>query len=166
MNNRVIAASLGIEYVPDEKEPIVEDSEEVVEDSEVEEETVEVLDPVSELLGPEPVIGHVEQDYEFTRKKMKSVIEKGDAALSDLMDMVKEEPNARAFEVVATMIKTMSDVTTSFFDLQKRNKELHQGSLAAIGGKPDIAIRNGVVFAGDSAAMLQHLKNKQKESKQ
>lgn len=166
MSNKIIAASLGIEYVPENGD---EDSvnEEVSLDSEdsanVETTEITETDVIGELIGPEKEIGHVEQDYDYTRRKMKTFLELGETGLKDLMDVVKDDPSSRGYEVLSTMLGTVTDMATKFFDLQKKNKELHLGSLAAVGGKPDIAIRNGIVYAGDSAAMLERLKARQKE---
>jgi hypothetical protein len=159
MSNKVIAASLGIEYVPEGAED-EEATVEELDESEVPLPTEGEVDVVGELLGPEKEIGHVEADYEYTRSKMKTFLELGETGLKDLMENVKEEPSARSYEVLSNMLGTVTDMATKFFDLQKKNKELHLGSLAAVGAKPDIAIRNGVVFTGDSADMLQRLKEK------
>lgn len=122
-------------------------------------------DAITEMFGEEPEIGHVEQDYEFTRTKMRNIIEKGEEALNNLIEMVGEEPTARGYEVVSTMLKTMTDMGSQFFELQKKNRDLHQGDFGRLGEKPtNMRIQNGVVFTGDSASMLEYIKQKKKEN--
>lgn len=163
MSNKVIAASLGIDYLPAEDTDEVEDSLEEPFSTDTENDTPSEIDPVAALIGPEQEHGHIEQDYDYTRKKMKSFLETGERGLNDLMDFIKDDSTARSYEVLSTMLGTVTDMATKFFDLQKKNKELHQNSLANISGKPDIAIRNGIVYAGDSASMLERLKEKKKQ---
>lgn len=162
MSNKVIAASLGIEYVPEDADDTEEFSPELPVSPNSENSESSENDPVAELLGPEKDVGHVEQDYLYAREKMKTFLEFGETGLKDLMEFVKDDKSARGYEVLGTMLSTVTDMATKFFDLQKKNKELHMGSLSNITGKPDIAIRNGIVYTGDSAGMLEHLKEKRR----
>lgn len=186
MSTKIIAQNLGIDWDKDdeknvpltEEEEVVDDeqvdcvSDDVEERGEEEEETGNEdlsssssgqTDAVTEFFGPEQKIGHVEEDYEFTRRKMRAILTKGEQALNGALDMVNEDPSTRGYEVFATMLKAVSDVSVSYFDLQKRNRDLHQGGLASIGGKPQsIQMQNGIVFTGDSATMLEQLKARKK----
>lgn len=161
MSSKVIAETLNVELTEDESPVSAEEA--VSADVEIVDTSESDIDTIKEMFGEEKPIGHVEQDYEFTRTKMKSIITKGEEALTDLMDMIGDDPSARGYEVVSTMLKTLSDMSVQFFDLQKRNRELHQGSLAGVGGKPSgVQVQNGIVFSGDSASVLQHIKNRKK----
>jgi hypothetical protein len=148
MSNKAIAEALGIESTTEDSvdEPFSLDTENT--------ESTEI-DALAEFIGPELPVGHIETDYNFTRDKMKTFLQQGEVALGGIMGVVKEDPTARGYEVVSTMLKTVTDMATSFFDLQKKNKELHQGQIGQNGGKGEVNIRNGVVFAGDSASYLE-----------
>jgi hypothetical protein len=173
MNTKEIEKTLGIDWDKEDAAPVmaeeVSDDDDDYNNEEVDDalaggEETKPVDVIGELIGPEKKIGHVEEDYEFTRKKMRSILKSGEEALEGAMKMVNEDPSSRGYEVLSTLLKTVSDMSVSFFDLQKRNKELHQGSLAGIGTKPDtIKMQNGIVFTGDSATMLEQLRQRKKD---
>ena len=63
-------------------------------------------------------------DYDYARKNLYDVIEKGSDALEYIMDIAKQSESPRAFEVVTNLIKTMVDANKDLLELQKKNKEL------------------------------------------
>lgn len=65
-------------------------------------------------------------DYEYARKNLYDVIEKGSDALEHIMDIAKQSESPRAFEVVTNLIKTMVDANKDLLELQKKNKELQK----------------------------------------
>lgn len=122
-------------------------------------------DPITEMFGEEKKIGHVDEDYEFTRHKMRNILQTGEEALNNLMRMVDEDPSARGYEVVSSMLKTLTDMGSQFFELQKKNKDLHQGDLDRLGTKPsNFRIQNGIVLTGDSSSTLEYLRQRKKET--
>ena len=74
---------------------------------------------ISELV---PMIQN--DDYDYARKNLYDVIEKGSDALEYIMDIAKQSESPRAFEVVTNLIKTMVDANKDLLELQKKNKEL------------------------------------------
>ena len=79
--------------------------------------------------------------------------------------MVDEDPSARGYEVVSSMLKTLTDMGSQFFELQKKNKDLHQGDLDRLGTKPsNFRIQNGIVLTGDSSSTLEYLRQRKKET--
>ena len=49
----------------------------------------------------------ISDDFEYARENMMEVINKGQEALFDLMDVAKQSQHPRAYEVLATMMSTM-----------------------------------------------------------
>ena len=62
---------------------------------------------------------NIDQDYKAARETYHDLIEKGREGLEYMMEIAKESEHPRAFEVLATMIKTISDTNG---ELMKHNK--------------------------------------------
>lgn len=74
-----------------------------------------------------------EEDYAYSRDKLKKLIDTSETALEKMLIVAEEAEHPRAFEVLAGMIKTTSEVTMELMKLQSVRKEL----LAQDRGKPD-----------------------------
>ena len=90
------------------------------------------LDPISnevevitstEIVETKPV-DVVETDTEFARKNIRNLIDKGNVAVDNLLQVSKESEHPRAYEVVAGLMKTMADLNKDLLELQKRKKDL------------------------------------------
>lgn len=131
-------------------------------------------DNLSEILNIEPVIKTSQEistivpiaetatdtqtDYDLTRQTIRSLMRKGEEALDELIFVAKQSESPRAYEVVAGMIKNISDVTKELIDLQKKMKDLNEESSKSAGG---VNVQNAV-FVG-STAELQKLIRQSKE---
>lgn len=62
------------------------------------------------------------KDFEYSRKTYYDLIEKGQDALEEMMEVAKALEHPRAFEVVAGMIKNISDVNDRLAELHKKRK--------------------------------------------
>ena len=97
-------------------------------------------DVISGSLGLEPIIdspgrltsvlpilkAEKNDDYEYARRNLYDVIEKGNNALEDIMDVAKQSESPRAYEVVTNLIKTMVDANKDLLTLAKTRKELEK----------------------------------------
>ena len=94
-------------------------------------------DNLSEILNIEPVVkqevvpvqiepqNDTQTDYDLSRQTIRNLVRKGEEALDELLFVAKQSESPRAYEVVAGMIKNISDVTKELIDLQKKMKELN-----------------------------------------
>ena len=109
---------------------------------------------------PNPVViqSKEKNDYEYARQNMYDIIEKGQSALEDIVDIARQSESPRAFEVVTNLIKTLADANKDLMDLAKKNKELT---------KPDASNENKTVnnnlFVGSSSELLKMIKDKANE---
>jgi hypothetical protein len=97
-----------------------------------------------------------DDDYRLSRKTFRDLINKGNSAIEDLTDLAKESESPRAYEVLATLMKTVSDATKDLYDLQKKTKELRKldGN-----GKPAESITvEKAVFFGTPSELLAKMK--------
>lgn len=91
------------------------------------ENAVEIIPPqkqVPEVVNTPHEDNDVEADYNLSRKTFRSLIDKGNAAMENLTDLAKESESPRAYEVLATMMRTIADTTKDLFELQKKTKDL------------------------------------------
>ena len=92
-------------------------------------------------------------DYEYARRNLYDVIEKGNNVLEDIMDVAKQSESPRAYEVVTNLIKTMVDANKDLLQLAKTRKELEAR-------EPEKAqVTNNNLFVGSSAELLKMIKN-------
>jgi len=61
------------------------------------------------------------EDREYARENMKTIIENGADAMGVVLDIAKATEDPRAFEVFATLMKTMVDANKSLVGLHQKN---------------------------------------------
>lgn len=76
------------------------------------------------LAKPSLEENNTSKDFEYARENLYDVIEKGQAALFDMMDVAKQSQHPRAYEVLAGMIDTLVSANKDLLDLHKKKKEL------------------------------------------
>lgn len=113
-------------------------------------------------LSPMPVTKHVasndvQDDYDFARANLINTISKGQEALDGILDVAQMSQHPRSFEVVATLINSLTAANKDLLDLSKKKKELD--------GDNNPTTINNNLFVG-STAELQKLLKQQNESKE
>ena len=83
-----------------------------------------VVQQVQEVIVPTEGQIDQEEDYRLARKTFRQLINKGNDAIEGISDLAKESESPRAYEVMATLMKTVADTTKDLFELQKKNKDL------------------------------------------
>jgi hypothetical protein len=72
------------------------------------------------------IVADTEEDYVYSRDKIKELISKAEEAIDNMMALASETEHPRAFEVLAGMFKTTTDMMDQLITLQKKRKELTQ----------------------------------------
>ncbi len=67
-----------------------------------------------------------ENDYNYSRETYYELIEKGKDALDNMIDVARESEHPRAYEVLAGLLKNVSDVNDKLMELNKKQKALEQ----------------------------------------
>jgi|TARA_B110000908_G_C10147540_1_gene399754 hypothetical protein len=99
----------------------------------------------------------LDNDYEYARGNLYQVIENGAAALNDLLQVAQQGQHPRAYEVVATLVRTLSDANMTLMDITKKKQDIANDE----GGKKDGPNTvNNTLFVG-STGELQKLIKKQ-----
>ena len=111
----------------------------------------EVLDvePIgsTELLPAKPVT-KVDDDADFARDNIRTLIEKGNLAVDGILHVAKESEHPRAYEVAA------NDLNKDLMEIQKRKKDLAPQSQSS----GDINV-DKAVFVGSTTELVKFLKS-------
>ena len=102
---------------------------------------------------------NVENDYEYSKRTYYDLIEKGQNALDDMIEVARNLEHPRAFEVVSGMIKNVSDVNDKLMDLNKKKKDYYKQEIKQIEG----TTTNNNLFVGSTTDLQRMLKNVEKE---
>ena len=95
----------------------------------------------------------VQQDYEYTRSNLYSLIEKGQESLNGIMELAGESASPRAYEVAGQIIKSVADTTDKLMELQKKVKEVDEDN-----HKTTNNVTNNAVFVGSTSELSKMLK--------
>ncbi len=67
-----------------------------------------------------------EQDYDKIRKNLYGLLGDGKNAIDGILKVATEGDSPRAYEVVAQLLKTVSDINKDLMDLHKQVKEVNK----------------------------------------
>jgi hypothetical protein len=98
-------------------------------------------------------VNQIDADAEFARTNMRSLIDNGNRALTELASVANQSESPRAYEVLATMMKNLAEMNKDLLELQKRKKELAPQSESSKGVNVDKAI-----FVGSTTELLKMIK--------
>jgi len=121
----------------------------------------EVLPAVVQPVVQEPIVENQvdqEEDYRLARKTFRQLINKGNDAIEGISDLAKESESPRAYEVMATLMKTVADTTKDLYALQKMTKDLKAEDKARPQEEQRINVEKAV-FVGSTAELLKQVKN-------
>ena len=101
----------------------------------------------------------LEKDYRTVRKNLRSLMKTGSDALETLVDFAKDSEQARPYEVLAIMIKNLSEVNANLIDLHQR---MNNVQISIPGGPATQNVTNNTLFVG-STKDLQNFMKMQKQ---
>jgi hypothetical protein len=102
------------------------------------------------------IISDTETDVEYSREKMKELIDQSSEAINQMMALASESEHPRAFEVLSNMIKDASNMTQDLVKLQKVRKDITQEKQRANASETT----NNSIFVGSTAELQKFLHNK------
>lgn len=121
-----------------------------VEPIQAEVEILPAVQPSTELV--ETSTADVETDFEFARKNMKELIQKGNVAVENILEVAKATDHPRAYEVVATLINSVASMNKDLMDIRKKKQDL-------TGEKKSQQINvDKAVFVGSTADLIRQIK--------
>jgi len=124
------------------------------------ENAIEIIPPKQvEVINTPHEDDDIKADYNLSRRTFRSLIDKGNAAMENLTDLAKESESPRAYEVLATMMRTIADTTKDLYDLQKKTKDLKGEDKK---DQPAVTVEKAV-FVGTPTELLDRIKERKNE---
>jgi hypothetical protein len=99
-----------------------------------------------------PAGNDVDVDAAIARDNIKTLIDKGGAAIDNLLLVAQESEHPRAYEVAATFLKTLADMNKDLLDIQKKKNDLRPQE-----SKSQINVEKAV-FVGSTAELLKQIR--------
>ena len=93
-------------------------------------------------------------DYRYARENIYNIIERGQEAIEDLLQDARDSGNARMFEVVGQLIKTVGEQNQNLVNVHKQVKDITQDTKAV----PNRV--TNALFVGSTAELQKMLKDK------
>ena len=142
MTNDIIASTLGIRDLEEAKEEIAENL------------PVVQHEHLPALSTPSNINQENLKDIELARENVKNIIELGDEAVKEMVEIAKQSESPRAFEVVSTLMKTLLDANKDYVDISTKKKFAQEDTPAS---KQETNITNNNLILS-TADLLKALK--------
>ena len=118
-----------------------------------------------EIVSPKPLVPRppegledIDTDYNYSRENFYNLIERGQDAITGILDLAKESEHPRTYEVAGQLIKTVSEVTERLADLQEKMQRLKE-----VPDKGPKSVTNAL-FIGSTKELQSLLKDKSDDS--
>lgn len=115
---------------------------------------VEVLDSTGNTITP--VNEKIEDDYTVARNNLRVLLQQGQLALTDALEVAKQSEHPRAFEVVGNLMKQLADVNQQLMDLHQQKQKLDAPSKAEAAKQ---VTNNNAIFVGSTTELNKLIKN-------
>lgn len=116
-------------------------------------EPVDSAEPSKTEIIPVESNDAVNSDTEFARQNIRELLTKGGKAIEELAVVARDSQHPRAYEVMAGMLKNLSDLNKDLLEIQKRKKDLTGESVAK-----NINV-DKAVFIGSTADLIKQIKS-------
>lgn len=119
---------------------------------------IEPIDYTQDIEVVEEIIevqNEINDDAEYARQNLRNLIEKGNDAVDNIIEIAKQSEHPRAFEVVAGLLKNLADMNKDLMEIQKRKKDL---SPKESDNNSNINV-DKAVFVGSTAEFVKLLKS-------
>lgn len=130
-----------------------------LEEVEAEQMPAKVPETKKEVSQYNPRRSDIEDDYEFARENIYKLASQGQEALESLLAVAKEDESPRTYEVLATLIKTLSDTNKDLFEIQDKNNKVTKEVEKDSNNNPNNNYTQNNVYVGSTAELQKALKN-------
>jgi cysteinyl-tRNA synthetase len=104
----------------------------------------------------------LDSDITHTRNTVYELIQLGNDAAYEMLDIAKETQKARDFEVVGQLLKAVGDLSDKLLDNQQKIKKLEEEIVEKTSAKVTNNTTNAL-FVGSTAELQKFLKDSMKE---
>jgi Terminase DNA packaging enzyme. len=132
-----------------EKDSQTEGSQEPQNGTEIVEGSLQLDNPPATIEDDENL-----KDLELARQNVQNIIELGDDAVKEMVEIAKQSESPRAFEVVSTLMKTLLDANKDYVDISSKKKFAKDDQ---VHGRPETNITNNnlIVSTADLLKMIK-----------
>lgn len=106
----------------------------------------------------------IDDDVDYVKEKLNNLLEKGESAFEDLVEIAKAEESPRAFEVLNSMLNTMSDISMKLIEIEERKLKIKKmngsDSSTQNNQQPSTVNNNSVVFVGTTQELQEQIKKR------
>lgn len=86
----------------------------------------EALDIAEPVIEPMVLSENETDDYEFARKNIRTIVERGSIALDKMLEVADLSQHPRSYEVVSTLIKSLSDANKDLLELSEKKGRIEK----------------------------------------
>lgn len=104
-----------------------------------------------------------QDDYEFTRKKLKALISKGEIAVEEMLGIALETKDPYTFKVMSELLGTLKDLSTGVIETAKQKSDIDH---TVSGGQKNIGTQNNAIFIGNAHELLELIKEEEKKEEE
>lgn len=121
----------------------------------------ESIEVIENKPSDQTVIKDSEEDYEFTRTRVKKLIETSDDAIATMLNLAQDSEHPRAYEVLANLIKTAADVNNQLTTIHKDRKKILADPVKKGDGVGNTTNNTtNAIFVGTTTELQKYLKDR------
>ena len=105
---------------------------------------------VKEIKVEDESVDKKEADFELARRTYRSLIERNDEVIDEIVRIAKNSESSRAFEVAGQLLKAQADITKELLNSHKQKKDI-DGDI----GNNNIKTQNNIVFDGSTSDLMK-----------
>lgn len=114
----------------------------------------------SEVTENEQSPSNIDKDFEGARDNIKSIVEKGNGILDDMIALAKASDHPRAFEVAGSLINTLISANKDLLEIYEKKNKI-KGVSQKTPEPTQTNIQNNTVFVGSPNELLDILSKKE-----
>jgi len=112
-----------------------------------------------------PSMDELMSDYQKSRESLRSLLDKGEHVIDNMLQIAVQTESARSFEVAGNLIKTMSEVAKDLVNLHEITNKAKSKTTVDEPGVKNQQINNNqttnnIVFQGTTTDLFDMLENK------
>lgn len=104
----------------------------------------------------------IETDHNHARSNMYGLLQQGNDALQYALELAKQSDSPRAFEVVGTLMKNLSDMNAQLMDLHDKKATLTRQKTKE-DAPQKVVNNNSIIFQGSTKELSRMLANMRKD---
>lgn len=103
-----------------------------------------------------------DSDYDYTRKKLKNLVDLGEEAIEHFTEIAKETNEPRYFEVLATLLKNTGELVKGVIDNAETKSNIDKKNEAPkVVGDKEPTVSNTTIFVGTTKDLLEKIRQEE-----